>query len=141
MHPAAVAKLVASVSDDEAMICAAWLHDVVEDTAVTLAEIESEFNQDIAALVAQLTDVSTSADGNRAARKRLDLRHTRDASPRAKTIKLADLIDNAGSIGRHDPGFARIYMAEKKRLLEVLGEGDPTLFARAHAIIEAYYRR
>ena len=39
VHPAEVARLVASVSNDEAMICAAWLHDVVEDTEVTIAEV------------------------------------------------------------------------------------------------------
>ena len=140
VHPTEVARLVASVTDDEAMICAAWLHDVVEDTAVTIGEIETEFGADIASLVAELTDVSTPADGNREARKLIDLQHIRAASPRAKTVKLADLIDNTGSISRHDPEFARIYMAEKRRLLKVLGEGDPVLFARAECIIEAYYR-
>lgn len=141
VHPAAVAALVAGVTDDEAMICAAWLHDVVEDTPVTLDLVEREFGRDIAALVADLTDVSTPADGNREARKLLDLRHTRAASPRAKTVKLADLIDNAASIVHHDPGFARVYMAEKRRLLTVLTEGDRTLLAMATEIVEAYYRR
>jgi len=140
VHPAAVAKLVASVSDDEAMICAAWLHDVVEDTAVTIVEIEIDFGDDIAALVADLTDVSTVADGNREARKLIDLKHTKAASPRAKTVKLADLIDNTTSIQHHDPGFAKIYMAEKRRLLEVLREGDRTLYAMATEIVAAYYK-
>ncbi len=139
MHPAAVAKLVASVTDDVAMICAAWLHDVVEDTPVAIAEIEIEFGADIATLVADLTDVSTRGDGNRAQRKLIDLQHTQAASPRAKTVKLADLIDNSSSITRHDPDFARIYMAEKKRLLEVLREGDQMLHAMATEIITDYY--
>lgn len=141
VHPAEVARLVASVTDDVAMICAAWLHDVVEDTPVSITEIEFEFGNDIARLVADLTDVSTPADGNRKTRKLIDLEHTRAASPRAKTVKLADLIDNSSSIARHDPGFARIYMAEKKRLLGVLQEGDPLLHVMATEIVEAYYRR
>ncbi len=141
VHPAEVARLVTSVSDDMAMICAAWLHDVVEDTAVSITEIEFEFGDDIAQLVADLTDVSTPADGNRKKRKLIDLEHTQAASPRAKTVKLADLIDNSSSIALHDPGFARIYMAEKKRLLRVLQEGDPLLHAMATEIVEAYYRR
>ncbi|MCP4387858.1 MAG: HD domain-containing protein [Gammaproteobacteria bacterium] len=140
VHPAAVARLVTSVTDDEAMICAAWLHDVVEDTAVTIAQIEIEFNHDIASLVADLTDVSTPADGNREARKLIDLKHTQAASPRAKTVKLADLIDNSGSISLHDPRFARIYMAEKRRLLGALQQGDQRLFAMANEIVEAYYK-
>lgn len=141
VHPKEVARLVASVTDDVAMICAAWLHDVVEDTPVSLTDIEIEFGRDIASLVADLTDVSTPADGNRRARKLIDLKHTQAASPRAKTVKLADLIDNSSSIVRQDPGFARIYMAEKKRLLGVLREGDPVLHAMATEIVEAYYKR
>ena len=140
VHPAAVAQMVARVTDDEAMICAAWLHDVVEDTPVTIEEIETEFGGDIAALVADLTDVSGPGDGNRKRRKHLDWLHTRGASPRAKTIKLADLIHNSGSIQRYDPGFARVYMAEKRRLLRVLGEGDPSLYATAADIVTSYYR-
>lgn len=141
VHPAAVARLVASVTDDVAMICAAWLHDVVEDTSVTIAEIEIEFGAEIATLVLDLTDISTPDDGNRAQRKLIDLHHTQAASPRAKTVKLADLIDNSSSITHHDPDFAEIYMAEKRRLLNVLQEGDRALHAMATEIIADYYKR
>ncbi len=48
-HPRAVAKLVEEAGGDEAMICAAWLHDVVEDTPVTGDEIDERFGQDIRA--------------------------------------------------------------------------------------------
>ncbi len=140
VHPAAVAQMVARVTDDAAMISAAWLHDVVEDTPVTIDEIETEFGGDIAALVSDLTDVSSPADGNRKARKHLDWLHTREASARAKTIKLADLIHNSASIQRYDPGFARVYMAEKRRLLRVLKDGDPSLYATAAEIVARYYR-
>jgi hypothetical protein len=78
-----------------------------------------------------LTDVSRPEDGNRAARKAIDLAHTAKASPAAKTIKLADLIDNTRSIVERDPDFAKVYLQEKARLLEVLQEGDPTLMAMA----------
>lgn len=140
VHPAAVAKLVATVTDDEQMICAAWLHDVVEDTPVTLFEIEQTFGHDVAALVEDLTDVSTREDGNRKVRKAMDRAHTAKASPRAKTIKLADLIDNSKSIAEHDPGFAKIYMREKRELLKVLKEGDATLYRRAEDIVKTYFR-
>ncbi len=89
VHPIEVAAIVATVTEDEAMIAAAYLHDTVEDTETTLEIIEMEFGSDIAALVEQLTDVSRLEDGNRAQRKALDLVHTSKASPRAKTIKLA----------------------------------------------------
>lgn len=131
VHPEEVAAIVATVTNDEEMIAAAYLHDVVEDTNVTLDQIEKEFGSDVAALVEQLTDVSKPEDGNRAARKALDLAHTATASPRAKTVKLADLISNSKSIKEHDPGFARVYLREKAKLMEVLTEGDPRLYQRA----------
>ena len=125
VHLEAVAKLVASVSDDAETIAAAWLHDTVEDTPATLGDIEAQFGAAVAELVEELTDVSKPGDGNRALRKDIDRQHLAQASARAKTVKLADLIDNCSDITRHDPRFARIYLAEMGALLEVLKEGDP----------------
>ena len=136
VHPYEVARIVMDSGGDEAMICAAYLHDVVEDTPVTLKIIESEFGPDVASLVEMLTDISTPADGNRAARKAIDLAHTEQASPRAKTIKLADLISNTKSIVQHDPEFAKTYLSEKAKLMCVLTEGDAELWMIALQQIE-----
>ena len=94
VHPQAVAAWVASVTTNPAVIAAAWLHDVVEDTPVTIDQIESDFGPEIARLVADLTDVSQKSDGNRQQRTAIDRKHTSATDPRAKTVKLADLIDN-----------------------------------------------
>ena len=131
VHLQAVARRVASVSEDPAMVAAAWLHDTVEDTPATFEDIEREFGGDVAALVRDLTDISKPSDGNRAARKALDLQHLATVSPRAKTIKLADIIDNSLDICSHDSGFGRVYLGEARALLEVLREGDPRLLAEA----------
>ena len=139
VHLQAVADLVEEVSGTPEMIAAAWLHDTVEDASVSISVIEAEFGSKVAAFVSDLTDVSTANDGNRAKRKALDRAHLADASPSAKTIKLADLIDNARSIGQHDPRFARIFMREKQLLLEFLNEGDPVLFTRASKMVERYF--
>ena len=72
VHPQAVAETVASVTDDPSTIAAAWLHDVVEDTPITLEQINVEFGSDIAGLVADLTNPSTKADGNRKQQKEID---------------------------------------------------------------------
>lgn len=77
--------------------------------------------------------MSTSHDGLRKHRKAKDREHTAKASPQAKTIKLADLIDNTRSIVERDPEFAKVYLAEKALLLEVLRDGDATLWKMAHA--------
>ena len=132
VHPAEVASIVASVEGSTPdMVAAAWLHDVVEDTGVTLTDIHMNFGPEIAVLVSWLTDVSEQHDGNRAKRKAIDREHTAQAPAEAQTIKLADLISNSKSIMAHDPDFARVYLAEKKLLLEVLTKGDPGLHAEA----------
>ena len=127
-HPAAVVELVRSVPHTQAMLCAAWLHDTVEDTNATIGDIVVMFGGEVANLVEMLTDVSKPSDGNRKIRKAIDCEHTAKASPQAKTIKLADLIDNTKTIVAFDPEFAKTYLAEKRLLLDVLGDGDKTLF-------------
>lgn len=117
-------------------VCAAHLHDVVEDTQVTLADIERHFGKVVARLVEQLTDVSRPEDGNRAARKAIDLAHTANACPLAQTIKLADLISNTRSIVEHDPAFAKVYLVEKAALLKVLVLGDQDLRAQATELLK-----
>lgn len=120
-HPAEVVALLkrAGVTDD-AMLAAAWLHDVVEDTRIDLATIRREFGPLVAYLVRDLTDVTTLADGNRATRKAIELARIRHAHPLARTIKCADLISNTRSIREHDPKFWPVYRAEALALLDVL---------------------
>jgi (p)ppGpp synthase/HD superfamily hydrolase len=140
-HPFAVAGLVASVSDDDDMIIASILHDTVEDTSVTLDLIAGIFGITISSLVSDLTDISCKNDGNRAVRKAIDREHTSKASAKAKTIKLADLIDNSKTIIPLAPKFAEVYMAEKKQLLEVLSEGDKRLYSLASNMVNCYYNK
>lgn len=139
IHCDEVSHLVGSVVDDENMICAALLHDVVEDTKYEIEDIEYYFNDDIAYLVNGLTDVSKPEDGNRAKRKEMDRNHIASGCSRIKTIKLADLINNTDSILEHDPKFAKTYMAEKKLLLNVLTEGNKILYNAAKKIVDDYY--
>jgi hypothetical protein len=134
VHLETVAEIVASVTDDAETIAAAWLHDTVEDTPATLEDIEHEFGVAVAELVEELTDVSKPSDGNRAQRKSIDRQHSAQASSRAKTVKLADLIDNCRDITRNDPRFAQVYLAEMAELLTVLANGDATLYKRAQKV-------
>ncbi|MBY4641729.1 HD domain-containing protein [Gluconacetobacter entanii] len=136
VHPWRVARTVRQAGARDEVVAAAWLHDVVEDTPVTLVEIEAEFGPDVAALVEMVTDVSRPEDGNRKARKALDRAHLARASAEGQTIKLADLIDNTETIVEHAPGFARVYLPEKRELLRVLTAGDATLHRRAAALAE-----
>jgi (p)ppGpp synthase/HD superfamily hydrolase len=140
-HPVAVAELVKTVPHTEVMVAAAFNHDVLEDTKCTELELRTALGDAVADMVLWLTDISKPEDGNREIRKRLDREHTAAAPRDAKTVKLADLIDNSHSITKYDPDFARVYLAEKRLLLdESLKEGDSTLWARADAIVREFYR-
>lgn len=140
VHPESVAEIVSSVTDDAEMICAAWLHDVVEDTPTTLKQIVADFGNPIANLVDDLTNVSKTSDGDRRKRAEINRAHTANASSRAKTIKLADIIDNLSGIaraqaGQVEPGFAKRFVSEKELLLTVLQQGDPSLYKRATKLV------
>ena len=138
VHPAEVVQILktAGVTDPN-MLAAAWLHDVVEDTAVTRQDVLSVFGPVVMTLVWQLTDVSTRADGNRERRKTLDRLHTELAHPEAKSVKLADLISNTRSIVMYDPNFARVFLKEKALLLEVLRDcSHPVLWVQANELLE-----
>jgi (p)ppGpp synthase/HD superfamily hydrolase len=130
VHPIEVSQIVKSVGGSEVMQAAALLHDTVEDTNVTNAEIVEHFGPAIAKLVNELTDISKLEDGNRALRKEMDREHSASASADAQTVKLADLISNSKSIVKHDPNFAKVYIREKEALLQVLDKGN----SRLHAI-------
>lgn len=130
-HPEAVANLVRGVEHTEEMLAAAWLHDVVEDCGVSISTLRELFPDRVVSLVDWLTDVSKPTDGNRSRRKHLDLLHISKASPEAKTIKIADILDNTSTIVHYDPEFAKVYLPEKLKLLSIIKEGNPVLWRQA----------
>lgn len=133
VHPLEVANIVISVGGTEAMVAAAMLHDVLEDTGVTFDLLEDEFGEEVAQLVLWLTDVSKPEDGNRSTRKALDRQHSAAAPAEAQTIKVADLISNTKSIVMHDPNFGKVYLEEKRLLLDMLTKANPELLQRARS--------
>lgn len=138
-HPRQVAYLVKIVGGSDEMIAAAYLHDVLEDVAPHYPDqfgeevIEKQFGLEVLDLVKWLTHLPTI--GNREERKKADREYIAQAPPGAKTIKLADLIDNSLTITEYDPNFAKVYLKEKRLLLDVLVEGDGTLWQMAHRIL------
>ncbi len=116
-------------SDD--VIIAALFHDIVEDTKVSSAEISEKFGLEVGVLVSWVTDISKPSDGNRAQRKAIDRKHILSASSKAKAIKLADLIDNTKNIILYDKGFARIYLQEKKLILDSITDVHSGLLEEA----------
>ncbi|HEX3585976.1 MAG TPA: HD domain-containing protein [Candidatus Angelobacter sp.] len=95
-HLLEVAELVASSDHlDVELVMAAFLHDTVEDTGVTLQELEQRFGKDVAALVDEVTDDKSLP---KEVRKRLQVQNAHKKSERAQTLKLADKISNLRSI-------------------------------------------
>lgn len=124
-HCIAVASEVVLRGGDDHQVAAALLHDTLEDTHLTPADLVADFGQDVADLVLELTDVYTSEaypSWNRALRKAAEAERIRRISPRAKLVKLCDIRDNTKDIVANAPtGFAALYLREKARVLEVLG--------------------
>lgn len=138
VHPQEVVDIVYSVTTNSEMLAAAWLHDVVEDTKITIRTINREFGETIAQYVKELTDISRPEMGNREIRKAVDRVWISMASPQAQTIKIADLISNRTSIVKHDPNFAKIYMQEGKLTLEACNKADERLKAKLWKLIGDY---
>src|SRR5207248_4984506 len=88
-----VADLVASalIAPDTNLVIAALLHDAVEDVGVTREELADRFGDDVASLVAEVTDDKSLP---KTERKRLQVINAPHKSPRAQVIKVADKIFN-----------------------------------------------
>ncbi len=137
-HLKGVADLVASVTDAEDAIAAAWLHDIVEDTDVTVRGVERRFGRGVAKLVSELTPVSRTSDGDRTARFERDKKFFANISPVAKTIKLADLIDTCRDLYKSGhPQFGR-YAGEAGELANVLVGADRKLMERLRRDLDKY---
>ena len=96
---------------------AALLHDVVEDTPVTIEEIYEEFGEIIGTYVAGLTD--PVVEGNRRFRKDYCVQEIAKKSAMVQIIKCADLISNTADITLHDKNFSVVYLKEKQKMLDV----------------------
>jgi GTP diphosphokinase / guanosine-3',5'-bis(diphosphate) 3'-diphosphatase len=94
-HPLAVATILAELGMNTETICAALLHDTVEDTAYTLTELRSEFGEDVAALVdgvTKLDKVKYGASAEAETVRKMVVAMSRDI--RVLVIKLADRLHN-----------------------------------------------
>ncbi len=96
-HPIALANVLATeggVTDGE-VLCAALLHDTIEDTETTADELRTIFGDAVTGIVLEVTDDKSQP---KADRKRLQIEHAAHASPKAKLVKLADKICNLRDI-------------------------------------------
>jgi (p)ppGpp synthase/HD superfamily hydrolase len=132
-HLIEVAHLVSTAipEPDANLVAAAFLHDTIEDTGVTAAELTERFGQDVTGLVLEVTDDKSLAPE---VRKRLQIEHAPKLSVRAQTIKLADKISNLRSILSSPPpdwGYERKkqYFEWGRRVADGLSAPNPILKA------------
>lgn len=101
-HPIALADLLANeagVSDIE-VLCAALLHDTIEDTETTPQELEREFGPKIVSIVLEVTDNTML---RKRTRKRMQIEHAANVSRQAKLVKLADKTCNLRDVNARPP--------------------------------------
>lgn len=134
VHPIAVMTILREYTEDEDLLIAAVLHDTVEDTAVTLEDIENHFGYRVSDIVYGLTDIYTKEaypEYNRAQRKRLEALRLGNEVYEVQLIKVCDITHNTSDIVKADPGFAKKYVEEKKFLLEQLTKAPVAIIERA----------
>lgn len=120
----------------EEMAAAALLHDVVEDTAITIETIRSEFGEKVADLVGWLTNEPKVPGENRAARKKKAVLRLNKAPKDAQRIKMLDRMDNLGEMDYEgDAGFVKIYIQESWDLFYAIANADAVLAKRFELVL------
>lgn len=142
VHPERVMHLTQQVTDDPAVLSAALLHDVLEDTPVTEQEVR-EFLRELMSpndvsrtmqFVRELTNEYTKnkyPQWNRRKRKSREAERLARSSPEAQTIKYADIIDNCPEIVREEPDFGNRYVSECIEMLRKMKKGNAELHQQA----------
>jgi GTP pyrophosphokinase len=102
VHPVGVAKICAGMRLDTATLCAALLHDTVEDTSASLVEVRDVFGEEIASLVdgvTKLTGITFQSRDDRQAENYRKMIVAMSSDVRVILIKLADRLHNMRTIG------------------------------------------
>lgn len=100
-HPLGVADILSQTGhDDLPTLQAALLHDTLEDTDTTLAELEITFGSQVAHIVAECSDNKTQS---KQVRKQIQIDKARTVSIKAKQVKLADKLYNLRDLQTNSP--------------------------------------
>jgi len=114
-HPMEVAGILADMKMDAATIISGLLHDTVEDTLTTSAQVENEFGKDVAFLVSGLTKLSLISFGSQEERQAENFRKmilAMSSDIRILLVRLADRIHNMRTLQYQTPD-KRIYIARE----------------------------
>ena len=96
-HPMETAVIISLMTEDEDLVVAALLHDVIEDTDVTPEELEERFGRRVTELVLEETE---DKSGSWFERKSATVEHLKHATLENKMLTLADKLSNLRSTAR-----------------------------------------
>ena len=147
-HLVRVMNICSEYTNDIPTLCAALLHDVLEDTDTTKQELldylhgilDHEQSQRTMTLVEELTDIYTKKNYprlNRRQRKNKEATRLAHSESASQTIKYADIIDNSSDILNAEPDFAKLFLYECRNLLKVMIDGNAELRQRAIEKVES----
>ena len=131
VHPMEAMAIAATMTADQEVLAAAALHDVVEDTEVTLDDIRAQFGDRVARLVDTESDrLNEGLDW--IARKEDSLRRLKEASRDEKIVALGDKLSNMRAI-------ARDYTSEGEIFWDRFRVKDKSVHGwRYHALLDAF---
>jgi guanosine-3',5'-bis(diphosphate) 3'-pyrophosphohydrolase len=140
-HPIGLAHLLAGTGhiSEIVVLQAAILHDTIEDTDTTYEELVELFGEEVASVVAEVTDDKALP---KVRRKELQVEHAPHKSNAAALVKLADKTCNLRDIASAPPAEwslerRRDYFDWAKRVVDGLPEVSPELLAAFNAAYEA----
>lgn len=139
-HLTDVAALLAEATDGEdlVLLLGGLLHDTVEDTGTTYADLEKLFGAEVAALVAEVTDDKSLPQSER---KRLQVETTPHKSRRAKLLKIADKTSNLRGLVESPPkGWSAARLSDYVDWAEQVVKSCRGLNADLEAGFDAAYR-
>ncbi len=116
VHLQEVADLVWASGGTDEEIAAAWLHDTVEDTKITVEDIKNNFGDDVATMVEGLTDLEEITGLPVAERKQKQAERIQNESVSVRRIKIADQISNVRMLAID--ATVRMTVAECKDYIE-----------------------
>ncbi len=114
-HPLAVARIVADLGLDDVTVAAALLHDAVEDTGVTLDELQAQFGPDVAAIVDGVTKLDRVQFDTKEAQQAATMRKMLVAMAkdlRVLIIKLSDRLHNMRTLAAM-PAWKQVRTAQE----------------------------
>ena len=130
-HPREVVELLIRCGiEDPDMLVAGYGHDWFEDTPADPHYVLNTYGQRAHDLIWYVTDALF--EGSRAVRKKAQAERLWNVPGEAQTIKCADLISNTRTIVQCQPGFAKVYLPEKRYVLDGLTRADPVVRAWAY---------